>query len=164
MKAISYSKLNQMTSQELTTRKSIGYDDRGDRRKSLICVSVTVMRIFADRRERRIKSPISGTPAPFAMSFMFGRKDKRTNERTMFPALVNNAVAGCKGPVRKELSKSAGLPLFLTCQISAIKFPIISFCDSLCLPPTNWANQTTRFYHVTFQNGGHRRVATSLAP
>ena len=40
---------------------------------------------------------------------MVGQEDKRTNNRTMFPALKNNAAAGYQGPVKKELLKGAGL-------------------------------------------------------
>ena len=50
-----------------------------------------------------------GQPAPFATSYMVGREDKRTNNRTMFPALKNNAAAGYQGPVKTELLKGAGL-------------------------------------------------------
>ena len=42
---------------------------------------------------------------PFATSYMAGREDKRTNNRTMHPNLTNNAAAGCKGPVKIELLK-----------------------------------------------------------
>ena len=42
---------------------------------------------------------------------MVGREDKRTNNRTMFPALKNNAAAGYKGPVKIELSEGEGLML-----------------------------------------------------
>ena len=34
---------------------------------------------------------------------MVDREDKRTNNRTMFPALKNNAAAGYQGPVKIEL-------------------------------------------------------------
>ena len=50
-----------------------------------------------------------GRPAPFASSYMVGREDKRTNNRTMLPALKNNATAGYMGPVKIELLKEAGL-------------------------------------------------------
>ena len=40
---------------------------------------------------------------------MVGREDKRTNNRTMFSALKNNAAAGYQGPVKIELLKSTGL-------------------------------------------------------
>ena len=53
-------------------------------------------------------------PAPFAMSYMVGRKDKRTNNRTIFPPQKNNAAAGYKGPVKIELLKGEGLLKFLT--------------------------------------------------
>ena len=36
---------------------------------------------------------------------MIGRENKRTNNRTMLPALKNNAAAGYKGPVKIELLK-----------------------------------------------------------
>ena len=52
-----------------------------------------------------------GRPAPFATSCMVGRGDKRTNNRTMLPALKNNAAAGYQGPVKIELLKGAGLLL-----------------------------------------------------
>ena len=49
-------------------------------------------------------------PVPFSTWFyMVGREDKRTNNRTMFPTLKNNAAAGYQGPVKIELLKSADL-------------------------------------------------------
>ena len=48
-----------------------------------------------------------GRHVPFAASYMVGREDKRTNNRTMLPALKNNAAAGYKGPVKIELLKGA---------------------------------------------------------
>ena len=47
-------------------------------------------------------------PTSFATSFMVGREDKRTNNRTMLPTLKNNAAAGYQGPVKIELLKGAG--------------------------------------------------------
>ena len=47
--------------------------------------------------ECRVGGGCWGRPAP---SYMVGREDKRTNNRTMFPALKNNAAAGYKGPVK----------------------------------------------------------------
>ena len=38
-----------------------------------------------------------------------GREDKRTNNRTMFPSLKNNATTRYQGPVKLELLKGAGL-------------------------------------------------------
>ena len=40
---------------------------------------------------------------------MVGREDKRTNNRTMFLTLKNNAAAGYQGPVKIELLKGADL-------------------------------------------------------
>ena len=45
----------------------------------------------------------------FVTSYMVGRGDKRTNNRTVFPSLKNNAAAGYQGPVKIELLKGAGL-------------------------------------------------------
>ena len=42
-----------------------------------------------------------GRPAPFAASFMAGQEDKKTNNRTMLPALKNNAAAGYQGPMKR---------------------------------------------------------------
>ena len=56
-----------------------------------------------------------GRPAPFAAPYMVGREDKRTNNRTMLPALKNNAAAGYQGPVKRELLKGAGLLRFTEC-------------------------------------------------
>ena len=42
-------------------------------------------------------------PSPFATSSMVGRENKTTNNRTMLPALKNNAAAGYQGPVKIEL-------------------------------------------------------------
>ena len=39
---------------------------------------------------------VGGCPAPFATSYMIGQEDKRTNYRTMFPALKTNAGADYK--------------------------------------------------------------------
>ena len=55
---------------------------------------------FSNEKER---------PAPFATSYMVGREDKRTNNRTMLPALKNNAAAGYQGPVKIEVLTDAGL-------------------------------------------------------
>ena len=41
---------------------------------------------------------LKGRLAPLATSHMVGREDKRTNNRTMLPALKNNTTAGYKGP------------------------------------------------------------------
>ena len=59
-----------------------------------------------------------GGPASFATSYMVRREDRRTNNRTMLPALTHNATAACKSPVRTELLKSAGI----------LVFPIPGFC------------------------------------
>ena len=45
----------------------------------------------------------------YLLTYMVGREDKRTNNRTMIPALKNNTAAGYKGPVKRELLKCAGL-------------------------------------------------------
>ena len=50
-----------------------------------------------------------GQPLTFATSYMFGRQEKRTKNRTMFPALKNNAAAGYQGPVKIELLKGVDL-------------------------------------------------------
>ena len=52
---------------------------------------------------------LEGRPVLFATSYMVGREDKRTSNRTMFPALKNNAAAGSKGPVKLEVLKGAGV-------------------------------------------------------
>ena len=54
---------------------------------------------------------VMGRPAQFATSYMIGREDKRTNNRTMLPSLTlkNNAAASYQGPVKTELLKGAGL-------------------------------------------------------
>ena len=51
---------------------------------------------------RRILSqrPNLGQPAPFPTPYMVGRENKRTNNRTMFPTLKDNAAAGDKGLVK----------------------------------------------------------------
>ena len=41
-------------------------------------------------------------PASFVTSYMAGREDKRTNNRTMLPNRQNNAAAGYKGPVKNR--------------------------------------------------------------
>ena len=48
-------------------------------------------------------------PTPFATSYMVGREDKRTNNRTKLPTLKHNAAAGYQCPVKIELLKGAGL-------------------------------------------------------
>ena len=45
-----------------------------------------------------------------AASYMCGREDKRTKNRTMLSTLKNNAAAGYQGPVKIEVLKGAGLP------------------------------------------------------
>ena len=55
-------------------------------------------------------------PASFAASSMVSREDKRTDNRTVIPALKNNGAAGYQGPVKIELLKSACL-LGATCTI-----------------------------------------------
>ena len=52
---------------------------------------------------------LNGRPAPCATSYVVGREDKRTNNRTMLPSLNNNAAAGYRGPVKLELLECAGL-------------------------------------------------------
>ena len=49
-----------------------------------------------------------GRHALFATTYMVGRKNKRTNNRAMFPTLKHNAAAGYKGPAKIELLKGAG--------------------------------------------------------
>ena len=51
--------VGRMTSLKPATHLAILYADRGDRRKSPGVPGVAIA-IFADRRDRRIKSPISG--------------------------------------------------------------------------------------------------------
>ena len=62
--------------------------------------------------EGRYSGIFTERPAPFATSYMVGREDKRTNNRTMFPTLKKNAAAGYKGPVKIELLKGEGLLSF----------------------------------------------------
>ena len=47
----------------------------------------------------------SGRTAPFATSYVIGREEKRTDNRTMLPSLKNNAAAGYQGRVKIDLSK-----------------------------------------------------------
>ena len=70
-----------------------------------------------------------GALAPFVMPYMIGREDKRTNNRTMLPALKNNAAAGYQGPVKIELLKSAGL-LGHSFEIN-IPWNFVHFCDHI---------------------------------
>ena len=49
------------------------------------------------------------TTATQATSCMVGREDKRTNNRTMFPAQGNSAAIGYQCPVKLELLKGADL-------------------------------------------------------
>ena len=62
------------------------------------------------------KAFFPGRPAPIAESYMVGREDRWTNNRTMFPAVKNNAAAGYQGRVTIELFKGLGLP-FQTCNL-----------------------------------------------
>lgn len=50
-----------------------------------------------------------GRPNTENFAMRGGREDKRMNNRTMFPPLINNAVASHKGPVKMKLKKGAGL-------------------------------------------------------
>ena len=51
-----------------------------------------------------------GQLAPVATSYMVGRENKTTNNRTMLPVLKKNiAAAGYQGPVKIELLEGAGL-------------------------------------------------------
>ena len=50
-----------------------------------------------------------GRPNTEKFAMRGGREDERMNNRTMFPALINNAVASYKGPVKMKLKKGAGL-------------------------------------------------------
>ena len=54
------------------------------------------------------------------MSYMVGREDKRTNNRTMIPTLKNNAAASYQGPVKKELLEGAVLLHFRGSQSRAL--------------------------------------------
>ena len=51
--------------------------------------------------------------ASFVVSYMVGREDKRTNNRTMLTALKNNAAAGYQGPVKIQLLKGVRLVDFI---------------------------------------------------
>ena len=62
---------------------------------------------------------ILGRSAPFATSYMVGREDKRTNNRTMLPTLKNNTAAGYESPVKIELLKGARL-LFSFAQLGPV--------------------------------------------
>ena len=55
---------------------------------------------------------------------MVGQVDERTNNRTMFPALKNNAAADYQGPVKIELLKGAGLLGFCATSIE-IRVPFL---------------------------------------
>ena len=59
---------------------------------------------------------------------MAGGKNKRTYNRTILPALKNNAAAGYQGPMKIELLKVAGLLLGEDAEISVyyLKFMAIS--------------------------------------
>ena len=48
-------------------------------------------------------------PVPFGTSWMVGREGKRTNNRTMLPALKNNAATGYQDPLKIDLLKGADL-------------------------------------------------------
>ena len=61
-----------------------------------------LLEIFCGGWELGSPNP-EGRPAPFPMSYTVGQEDKRTNNRTMFPSLKNNAAAGYQGSVKKEL-------------------------------------------------------------
>ena len=50
-----------------------------------------------------------GRPAPFATSYMIGREDKRTNNRTMHPALKHNADCRLSGSIENRALKGAGV-------------------------------------------------------
>ena len=52
---------------------------------------------------------LTGRPPLSATSYMVGREDKRTKNRTMLLTLKNNTTAGYEGPVKKELFKGEGL-------------------------------------------------------
>ena len=70
-------------------------------------VSLLVLIMYPKMSNMCVKK--MGRPASFATSYMIGREDKRTNNRTMLPTLKNNAAAGYQGPVKRELLKDAGL-------------------------------------------------------
>ena len=55
------------------------------------------------------KQHVGGRIVLFATSYMVGQENKRTNNRTMFPTLKNNAAAGYKGSVKIKLLKGTGL-------------------------------------------------------
>ena len=49
-------------------------------------------------------------PAPFTISHIIGREDKRTDNRTMRLDTKNNRAAGYLDPEKIELGKGEGLP------------------------------------------------------
>ena len=57
----------------------------------------------------QVGTRLKGRPAPTAMFYMVGRKNKRTNNRTMLPAPKSSTAAAYQGPVNIELLKGAGL-------------------------------------------------------
>ena len=61
-------------------------------------MSLSLITIYFEARQYT-RDLLKGRPTPFATSHMVGREGKRTNNRTMFPALKINAAAGYKGPV-----------------------------------------------------------------
>ena len=77
------------------------------------CVVISVFRVFVRKELLVNRSPYFsvGRPEPLSTSYMVGRENKRTNNRTMFLILKNNAAAGYKGPAKIELLRGVG-PLF----------------------------------------------------
>ena len=70
---------------------------------------MTFSRIFNDMFAKKTLDFPKGRPAPFAASYMVGRENKRTNNRTMLRALKTNAAADYKAPVKIELLKGEGV-------------------------------------------------------
>ena len=76
---------------------------------------------------------------------MVGREDKRTNNRTMFPALKDNAAVGYKSPVKIELMKGRFRETVIT--NAACRFTVHSMHSvepkSKCLGNFDYNNRTT---------------------
>ena len=96
-----------------------------------------------------------GRPAPFATSYMVGREDKRTNDRTMIPTPKNNEAASYKGPVKTELFKVEGLMSFIAMQLTCFEVYFTSFmCQVLlhCRVVHVLCSFTSRALHKPFKS------------
>ena len=108
---------------------------------TIACEQVSRRAQTGREREKGSLSPPFRLRAPgslfaaYVTPFMVGQEDKRTNNRTMFPALKNSAAAGYKSLVKIKLLKGAGLLIPSRVVSFFFSFSFFLFLSSLTSLP-----------------------------